>query len=181
MTETPDQTGPTGSGPFPEPEFQGWGLTLVRATLLPAPTAEVWAWHDSPDALTRLIPPWEKTIVVDPPTGLGPGVTVRLRTRVFPGVWMDIRAEHVEWDEGRWWIDEMRGGPFARWRHRHAFLPAPREEGDGGGGGCLMRDEIEYLPPLGFLGRLVDPVLIRPRLARMFDHRHAVVAAAFPG
>jgi hypothetical protein len=38
----------------------------------------------------------------------------------------------------------------------------------------LLRDEIRYAPPLGWLGRRIDPLLIRPRLRRMFEHRHAV-------
>ena len=60
----------------------------------------------------------------------------------------------------------MRRGPFARWHHKHLFLDHAE--------GCLLRDEIDYAPPLGWLGRLVDPLLVRPRLRRMFTYRHAV-------
>lgn len=42
--------------------------------------------------------------------------------------------------------------------------------------GTLLRDEIEYEPPLHALGRLVDPVLIRPRLTRLFTDRHQITA-----
>ena len=37
-----------------------------------------------------------------------------------------------------------------------------------------MRDEIEYAPPLGWLGRAVDPIAVRPRLRKMFEYRHEV-------
>jgi ligand-binding SRPBCC domain-containing protein len=37
-----------------------------------------------------------------------------------------------------------------------------------------LRDEIEYEPPLGFLGRLAAPAVIIPRLRRLFEYRHNV-------
>ena len=38
----------------------------------------------------------------------------------------------------------------------------------------MLRDEVEYLPPGGIIGRMLDPWLVRPRLKRMFAYRHKV-------
>ena len=38
----------------------------------------------------------------------------------------------------------------------------------------MLRDEVEYEPPLGALGRLLGGALIRGKLDRMFDYRHEV-------
>jgi hypothetical protein len=64
----------------------------------------------------------------------------------------------------------MHKGPFAHWEHRHVFLPHPD--------GCRLRDEIDYAPPLGWVGRLVEPIAIRPRLRKMFTYRHEVTRRA---
>jgi ligand-binding SRPBCC domain-containing protein len=72
----------------------------------------------------------------------------------------------VACERNRGFEDVMREGPFARWHHKHQFLP--HEDG------CRLRDEIEYAPPLGWLGRLADPIAVRPRLERLFAYRHEV-------
>ncbi|MGL4551102.1 MAG: SRPBCC family protein, partial [Gemmataceae bacterium] len=56
-------------------------------------------------------------------------------------------------------------GPFASWYHRHHFL-------SDGQGGTTLRDEVEYQPPLGVLGRWFGGRLIRAKLERMFAYRH---------
>ncbi len=62
--------------------------------------------------------------------------------------------------------DKQIKGPFKSWCHRHIVC----KNGDK----AVLRDEIEYEPPLGFVGKLVAPLLITPRLQRLFDYRHAV-------
>jgi ligand-binding SRPBCC domain-containing protein len=139
---------------------------FVHESFIPAPPETVFAFHERPDALALLIPPFDKTQVIRPPAGLETGTEVVLRTRLFPGVWQTIVARHTDFRRGEFFEDTMVRGPFRRWRHRHVFEPH--------GQGCMLRDEIEYEPPLGWLGRLADPLLIRPRLRRMFEFRHEV-------
>jgi ligand-binding SRPBCC domain-containing protein len=138
---------------------------FVHESVIPATVAEVFAFHERPDAFELLQPPWEKVEISQPPASLEVGTRVELRSRVGP-FWIPILAEHVAYEPGRSFEDVMRKGPFARWRHRHLFLEHPD--------GCRLRDEIEYAPPLGWLGRLADPLLVRPRLRRMFAYRHDV-------
>ena len=143
-------------------------MLFVAETFIQASPEAVYAFHLRPDALQMLIPPFEKTRVVRPPTSLEPGTEVELRTRVLPGVWMTIIARHTALEPGRYFVDEMVRGPFAHWRHRHKFLAR--------NGGTLLRDEVEFALPLGLLGRAVAPFVIVPRLRRMFKWRHEVTA-----
>ncbi|GAB6859272.1 SRPBCC family protein [Microbacterium xylanilyticum] len=59
-------------------------------------------------------------------------------------------------------------GPFAAFRHRHTFTPAPD--------GTLMRDEIDFRSPLGPLGRLVDALVMRRHLIRLIEQRNDALA-----
>jgi len=139
--------------------------TFVKETVIPASVEAVFAFHERPDAFALLSPPWQKVDIQQPPASLEVGTQVRLRAKI--GLfWVTILAEHVAYEKNRCFEDVMRKGPFAKWHHKHLFLPDP--------GGCRLRDEIEYEPPFGILGRLVDPIAIRPMLVKLFDYRHEV-------
>jgi ligand-binding SRPBCC domain-containing protein len=140
-------------------------MQFLKESLIPAPAEEVFAFHERPDAFELLLPPWERHVVLQAPTGLEVGTRVELKTRVG-FLWLKVLAEHVAYEPGRSFEDVMLKGPFAVWHHRHLFLEHE--------GGCLLRDEVEYRPPFGPLGRVLDPILIRPRLQRLFDYRHEV-------
>jgi ligand-binding SRPBCC domain-containing protein len=140
-------------------------MRFVKESVIPASVEAVFAFHERPDAFEVLLPPWDTAEVVQPPAGLEVGTRVIVKTKVGP-FWSTIEAEHVEYERNRVFTDVMNKGPFAKWRHRHLFFEHPD--------GCRLRDEIEYEPPLGVLGRLVEPFAIRPRLEKMFEYRHEV-------
>ena len=56
-------------------------------------------------------------------------------------------------------VDDMQRGPFARWHHEHRFQPTPA--------GTLMIDDAEFASPYGWLGRLVDRVLLTWYMRRL--------------
>jgi ligand-binding SRPBCC domain-containing protein len=62
--------------------------------------------------------------------------------------------------------DRQESGPFAFWYHKHFCLENAR-------GGTLLRDEVEYRAPLGFLGLLFGDWIIRRKLQKMFEYRHS--------
>jgi hypothetical protein len=76
-------------------------------------------------------------------------------------------------EEARW-TDEQESGPFASWKHQHEFEAVDSAT-------TRVVDHVTYRPPLGPLGLLLDPFLIRPRLKRYFAHRHRVLAEKFTG
>lgn len=65
--------------------------------------------------------------------------------------------------DGEYFVDEQRFGPYSLWHHKH-FI----KEIDGG---VEMEDIIDYKAPMGFLGQLVHPVLVKPKLKEIFDYR----------
>jgi ligand-binding SRPBCC domain-containing protein len=118
-------------------------MKFVKETRIAAAPEQVFAFYESPGALQRLTPPWETVEILEDGGSIQPGSRVVMRTRVGPiGVrWV---AEHTEYERGRMFADRQVSGPFSSWYHRHWFL-------DDGQGGTLLRDEIEFEPPLGAL------------------------------
>lgn len=141
---------------------------FVKQSCLAVTPMEVFRFHESSDALRQLIPPWEPMRVVGASNGLQVGSRVTLAGRVF-GLPLQWVAIHTEYDPPRRFADRQESGPFDYWYHRHEFL-------DDGAGGTILRDEVEYLPPFGTIGRWLLQGLIRRKLTRMFDYRHETTA-----
>ena len=139
-------------------------MRFVHESVIRAAPERVFAFHELPDALARLTPPWERTRVVRPAASLRPGEVAVVETRVLGLVPVRWVAEHTLYDPPRLFEDVQREGPFREWRHRHIIEPHAE--------GALLRDEVEFEPPLGPLGRVAAPLLILPRLRRLFEYRH---------
>lgn len=139
-------------------------MKFVKESRIAATPAEVFAFHESPGALERLTPPWERVEVVRNDGSLRPGSRVVLKLRIgpFSKSWV---AVHEEYDPPHRFSDRQESGPFARWYHRHEFL-------DDGAGGTILRDSVDFDPPAGALGRILGGPILRAKLQKMFDFRH---------
>jgi len=139
-------------------------LQYLRESRIAARPDVVFRYHESPNALLQLIPPWENMKVAESPGSLLPGSKVVLRGGLgfFPIQWVAI---HTEYDPPHLFADFQESGPFAWWYHRHRFI-------DDGKGGTILRDEVEYQAPLGWIGRRLGGWLIRRKLDNMFAYRH---------
>jgi len=138
---------------------------FVRESVIAAAPERVFAFHELPDALARLTPPWESSRVIRMARISEIGSEAIIETRILgllPARWV---ARHTAYDPPRMFEDVQTKGPFRFWRHRHIVEPHTE--------GAILRDEIEYEPPFGFIGQLVEPFLITPRLTKLFDYRHA--------
>jgi ligand-binding SRPBCC domain-containing protein len=83
-------------------------------------------------------------------------------------------AVHTEYDPPRLFADRQESGPFEHWHHRHHIQ-------DDGSGGAILRDEVEYALPFGWLGRVCGGWLIRKKLTAMFEYRHEATRRAVCG
>lgn len=141
-----------------------------KRTRINAPPEAVFAFHELPDALERLTPPFESARVLEKTPHIKAGARVVLLTRIGP---MNARwvAEHTAYEQGRMFKDRQVTGPFAKWEHTHLFEP------DGEGGSWLI-DRIDYELPMGALGRLFGGGFARRKLERLFEFRHRVTKEA---
>lgn len=148
---------------------------VVFRSRLGASARRVFAWHQSPEALRELIPPWEPVSVETPPPNLRDGAVAVLRVGVWP---LRLRwvAEHRgfrdDGDAGGEFTDVQVRGPFAYWHHRHIVQPA--ETADA----CVLEDRVTYALPLGVLADVAAGWFVRRKLARMFRFRHEATARA---
>lgn len=141
-------------------------MQFVKESIIAAAPEKVFAFHELPDAFERLMPPWEKATVIQKADITKPGSRAVVEMKILgliPARWI---AEHTKYEPPNMFEDKQISGPFKSWRHRHIILPHPE--------GAVLRDEIEFEPPMGFLGRPFVPFLVLPKLEKMFAYRHEV-------
>lgn len=141
-------------------------MKFVKESVIKAPPEKVFAFHELPDAFERLIPPWENVRVIQKAdiSKIGSRAIIEMKVLgIFPARWI---AEHTKYDPPRLFEDIQISGPFKSWRHDHHILPHES--------GAILRDEVHYEPPMSFLGEIAAPLVIIPKLEKMFAYRHEV-------
>lgn len=68
-------------------------------------------------------------------------------------------------------VDEQLFGPYKLWHHRHHF-----QEIDGK---IIMTDHVHFKLPFGIIGRLFYPIIVKPKLKKIFRHRFEFVENKF--
>lgn len=151
------------------------GLQVYTKTSeIQAEARAVFAWHQSPGALTALIPPWERVTVEQAPASLADGQTAVLVMHLGPFKlrWVARHSGFVDrGEDGGEFTDTQVSGPFASWVHRHSVRAV-------GAGRCVLEDRIEYALPMGWVGQFVAGWHVRRKLDRMFAYRHEATKRA---
>ena len=136
----------------------------ARSVIRTSPEA-LFAFHELPDAFLRLTAPSERIRVIQVAPNLEAGSRTIVKIRIA-FVRMTFESLHTAFDPPHLFEDQQVRGPFRDWRHRHLVEPHPD--------GAVLIDDIDYTPPFGLLGRLIDPIVIKPRLRKVFAFRHRV-------
>ncbi len=145
---------------------------LEQEQFLPIGLDEAWEFFSSPKNLDEITPAdLGFRIVYQPGDKMYEGQVIEYRVMVFPGVWVPWVTEIKSVKHRESFIDEQRFGPYKFWHHLHTF-----EEKDGG---VLMRDLVHYALPMWPFGEIANPILVRPKLERIFAHRKEVLAKRF--
>ena len=88
----------------------------------------------------------------------------------FLGIRQRMTSKIVALEAPRTFTDEMRRGPFERWRHTHRFEAAE--------GGTLMRDRVEFASPLGPLGAAFDALFLEGFMTRVLVAQNGSIKKA---
>jgi ligand-binding SRPBCC domain-containing protein len=139
-------------------------VKFVKESVIKAPPERVFAFHELPDALERLMPPWERAKIIQKANIAAIGSRAIVETNILGLFKIRWVAEHTAYDPPRYFEDVQISGPFRSWRHRHFIEPHPE--------GSILRDEIEYEMPIPIFGPLAAPLSVTPRLEKLFEYRH---------
>lgn len=146
---------------------------LTAAQVLPLTLEEAWAFFCDPRNLARITPPDLGLVVEGEPEPMYEGQLLTYRIRPFPGVSARWVTEITRVRAPGFFVDEQRLGPYRFWHHQHRLRPAR--------GGVEVEDLVHYALPADPFSRPIHPLLVAPRLHRIFRFRREALARLFPG
>ena len=137
---------------------------------VPTPLDETFAFFGEAWNLERITPPFVRFRIVTPaPIEMRVGTLIDYRLRLR-GILVRWRTKITAWEPPRSFTDEQLRGPYRKWVHRHDFV-----EEDGG---TRVNDTIAYAVPGG---ALVDRLIVRPDLDRIFGYRRSAIRELLGG
>jgi ligand-binding SRPBCC domain-containing protein len=142
-------------------------------SVVPACPADVFRWHERPEAVMDLVPSRRWTRIEKQSGGIRNGGRVTFSFGVGP-LRLRWEARHYGYVPGSQFCDEQIRGPFKIWRHTHQVESSGHEE-------SLYKDFVEYALPGGALAQRLAQPIFRRLLTRMFAHRHQIVRKAMTG
>lgn len=146
--------------------------TLKCKQNLPISMEKAWEFISDPQNLSVITPPDMGFVTLSgAERKMYPGQVIHYHVSPLLGIKMQWVTEITHVREGEYFVDEQRYGPYDFWHHKHFLKPID--------GGVEMEDIIHYKIPLGILGQMAHPFLVRPNLERIFEFRRKKLIELF--
>lgn len=139
---------------------------------IPISLEEAWAFLSNPSNLKEITPKYMGfNILSGADREMYPGQIIQYIVTPVLGIKAKWVTEITHVEDKKYFVDEQRFGPYAFWHHKHFIREIP--------GGVEMEDIIDYKVPMGILGQLVHPFLVKPKLDEIFEYRRKKLIELF--
>ena len=146
--------------------------TLHKKQQLPISIETAWKFLSDPKNLKTITPDYMSfNILSGADREMYAGQIIQYIVTPVLGIKTKWVTEITHIEDKKYFVDEQRFGPYALWHHKH-FI----KEIDGG---VEMEDIIDYKIPLGVLGQLAHPILVKPKLNEIFNYRQKKLIELF--
>lgn len=142
--------------------------------LLPIPLEEAWSFFSSPMNLAKITPPemaFTVTSNKEQSEKMYPGMIITYKVSPVFNIKLNWMTEITHVNEGKYFIDEQRFGPYQFWHHQHHFKAV--------NGGTLMSDILTYSLPFGPIGQLANSIFVGNKVKEIFEFRKKKVIELF--
>ena len=130
---------------------------------LPISQNKAWQFLADPLNLSVITPDHMGfTILAGADRPMFSGQIIQYKVCPFPGYVTKWVTEITHMQQGNYFVDEQRFGPYSLWHHKHFINPIAN--------GVEMEDVIDLKLPYGILGQLGYP-LIKNQLVKIFEYR----------
>ena len=145
---------------------------FIRKQFVKTDLQTCWDFFSSPANLKRITPSYMGfDVKTEVPTKMYEGLIIAYTVKPLLGIPVEWVTEITHVKDKSFFVDEQRKGPYTMWHHEHHFKAVE--------GGVEMTDIVSYIIPLGFLGKLVEPFLVKPKLEEIFAYRFKIVEEVF--
>lgn len=146
--------------------------TYHKKQKLPITLDVAWKFLSNPRNLKKITPDYMSfNIISGADRPMYAGQIIQYIVTPLLGIKTKWVTEITHVEDHHYFVDEQRFGPYALWHHKH-FI----KEIDGG---VEMEDIIDYKVPLGILGQLIHPIIVKPKLNEIFEYRKEKLETLF--
>ena len=132
---------------------------LKRKQIIKTDLKSAWDFFSSPLNLKKITPDYMGfDVKTELPEKMYEGLMIEYTVKPLLGIPMNWITEIKTVKELEFFVDEQRKGPYKIWHHEHHFKEVE--------GGVEMIDIVSYELPLGFLGKIMHPILVRKSLKK---------------
>ncbi|RCS27664.1 cell division inhibitor [Polaribacter sp. WD7] len=146
--------------------------TLHKKQKLPISVDQAWEFLSSPKNLKTITPEYMGFHILSGANKpMFPGQIIQYIVTPVLGIKTKWVTEITHVKDKEYFVDEQRYGPYALWHHKHFINKIE--------GGVEMEDIIDYKIPMGILGQIVHPILVKPKLEEIFNYRQKKLISLF--
>ena len=139
---------------------------------LPISKSHAWDFLSNPKNLKRITPDYMGFKIINGTADkMYAGQIIQYMVTPVMGIPTKWVTEITHVDDGNYFVDEQRFGPYSLWHHKH-FIKAIKN-------GVEMKDIIDYKIPLGIIGRIAQPIVVAPKLKEIFEYRKNALIELF--
>ena len=134
---------------------------------------ECWDFFSSPKNL-QTITPDDMGFEIQEFDGkrMYPGQIITYTVKPLFGIKINWVTVITVSQENQYFVDEQRFGPYSLWHHKHFFEPTEN-------GGTKMTDIVHYAIPFGYLGRVMNKLVVNKKINGIFDFRRTKIEELF--
>ena len=147
--------------------------SLKTVQRLPISMEQAWEFFSRPQNLKNITPSNLGFQILSKHHGevMYPGQIIEYTVKPVLGIPLYWMTEITHVNDGRYFVDEQRYGPYSMWHHQHHFEVIE--------GGVKMTDIVHYKLPLWVLGDIANSLFVRSQLRQIFDFRFKKAAELF--
>lgn len=141
---------------------------LVQEQFLPISIEKAWDFFATPKNLNEVTPKdMVFKILGDIPDKMYQGMFIRYKITPMLNIQLDWCTEITHIQEGQFFVDEQRKGPYNIWHHEHHFKSVD--------GGVLMTDILHYDVGMGVLGWIAGKLFVDNKVKQIFEYRKEIL------
>jgi ligand-binding SRPBCC domain-containing protein len=145
---------------------------IKKTQLVKTDLTSCWNFFSSPKNLQKITPDYMGfDIKTELPEKMYEGLMIAYNVKPLFNIPMEWITEIKYVHENKFFVDEQRKGPYKIWHHEHHFKEVE--------GGVEMTDIVTYELPLGFLGKIAHPIIVKKKLDEIFEYRFKTVDQLF--
>ena len=146
--------------------------TVHKKQQLPITVEEAWEFLSNPRNLKIITPSYMSfDIITGDEKPMFAGQIIQYLVTPILGIKTKWVSEITHFEEKKYFVDVQLYGPYKLWHHKHFINKIE--------GGVELEDIIDYKVPLGILGQMVHPFIVKPKLEEIFNYRQQKMIEIF--